>query len=156
MNLNYISVVRLLKCCIIVLWRYEILPEISGVWRPKAALENTSYGASKFGERKIKLKTIYSRGGGVELCGLLTVSVTSLGPILKGAQIKLNEVYTRWFKYDRDCLHLFTYKLVPVIFEPPCIIKFADSKYFISHLFIKTYVYISASLTLLNKSYFAK
>ena len=27
---------------------------------------------------------------------------------------------TRWFKYDRDCLHLFTYKLVPVIFEPPC------------------------------------
>ena len=28
---------------------------------------------------------------------------------------------TRWFKYDRYCLHLFTYKLVPVIFEPPCI-----------------------------------
>jgi len=30
--------------------------------------------------------------------------------------------YTRWFKYDRDCLHLFTHKSVPVIFEPPCII----------------------------------
>ena len=29
--------------------------------------------------------------------------------------------YTRWFKYDRDCSHLFTHKLVPVIFEPPCI-----------------------------------
>jgi len=28
---------------------------------------------------------------------------------------------TRWFKYDRDCLHLFTHKSVPVIFEPPCI-----------------------------------
>ena len=25
-----------------------------------------------------------------------------------------------WFKYDRDCLHLFTHKSVPVIFEPPC------------------------------------
>ena len=30
--------------------------------------------------------------------------------------------HTRWFKYDRDCLHLFTHKSVPVIFEPPCII----------------------------------
>ena len=30
-------------------------------------------------------------------------------------------IYTRWFKYDRDCLHLFTHKSVPVIFEPPCI-----------------------------------
>ena len=29
--------------------------------------------------------------------------------------------YTGWFKYDRDCLHLFTHKSVPVIFEPPCI-----------------------------------
>jgi len=29
--------------------------------------------------------------------------------------------YTRCFKYDRDCLHLFTHKSVPVIFEPPCI-----------------------------------
>ena len=28
--------------------------------------------------------------------------------------------YTRWFKYDRDCLHLFTHKSVLVIFEPPC------------------------------------
>ena len=28
---------------------------------------------------------------------------------------------TRWFKYDRECLHLFTHKSVPVIFEPPCI-----------------------------------
>ena len=31
--------------------------------------------------------------------------------------------YTRWFKYDQDCLHLFTHKSVPVIFEPPCIYK---------------------------------
>jgi hypothetical protein len=29
---------------------------------------------------------------------------------------------TRWFKYDRDLCGLFTYKSVPVIFEPPCII----------------------------------
>jgi len=27
---------------------------------------------------------------------------------------------TRRYKYDRDCLHLFTHKSVPVIFEPPC------------------------------------
>jgi len=26
--------------------------------------------------------------------------------------------FTRWFKYDRDCLQVYT---VPVIFEPPCI-----------------------------------
>ena len=30
--------------------------------------------------------------------------------------------YTRWFKYDRDCLYLFTHKSVPVIFELPCIL----------------------------------
>jgi len=30
---------------------------------------------------------------------------------------------TGWFKYDRDCLHLFTHKSVPVIFEPPCIFE---------------------------------
>ena len=41
-------------------------------------------------------------------------------------QVSDNEIYflikyTRWFKYDRDCLHLFTHKSVPVIFEPPCI-----------------------------------
>jgi len=37
---------------------------------------------------------------------------------------------TRCFKYDRDCLHLFTHKLVPVIFEPPCtfIAKFCIQK----------------------------
>ena len=29
---------------------------------------------------------------------------------------------TRWFKYDRYCLHLFTHTSVPVIFEPPCIL----------------------------------
>jgi len=34
---------------------------------------------------------------------------------------KINPHYTRCFKYDRDCLHLFTHKSVPVIFEPPCI-----------------------------------
>ena len=32
-----------------------------------------------------------------------------------------SSIYIRWFKYDWDCLHLFTHKSVPVIFEPPCI-----------------------------------
>jgi hypothetical protein len=35
------------------------------------------------------------------------------------------EQCTRWFKYDRVCLHLFTHKSVPVIFEPPCIFNFS-------------------------------
>ena len=30
--------------------------------------------------------------------------------------------YTRWFKYDRDKLWLVYTQIVPVIFEPPCII----------------------------------
>ena len=34
-----------------------------------------------------------------------------------------SQPYTRWFKYDRDCLHLFTHKSVPVIFEPLCMYK---------------------------------
>jgi hypothetical protein len=29
----------------------------------------------------------------------------------------------RWFKYDRDKLWLVYTQLVPVIFEPPCMIK---------------------------------
>ena len=28
--------------------------------------------------------------------------------------------YTRWFKYDRDCLCVNLATSVPVIFEPPC------------------------------------
>jgi hypothetical protein len=40
------------------------------------------------------------------------------------ACIRLNLVtyYTRWFKYDRDCLCVNKSQFVPVIFEPPCII----------------------------------
>jgi len=30
-------------------------------------------------------------------------------------------LYTRWFKYDRDCNRLVYTQIVPVIFEPPCI-----------------------------------
>jgi hypothetical protein len=30
------------------------------------------------------------------------------------------EVFTRWFKYDRDKLSLVYTQIVPVIFEPPC------------------------------------
>ena len=37
-------------------------------------------------------------------------------------------IITRWFKYDRDFLHLFTHKSVPVIFEPPCIMCRNNSK----------------------------
>jgi hypothetical protein len=31
-----------------------------------------------------------------------------------------SEVYTRWFKYDRDYLCVNKSQIVPVIFEPPC------------------------------------
>jgi hypothetical protein len=31
--------------------------------------------------------------------------------------------YTRWFKYDRDKLWLVYTQTVPVIFEPPCILR---------------------------------
>jgi hypothetical protein len=31
--------------------------------------------------------------------------------------------YTRWFKYDRDWLCANKSQFVPVVFEPPCIIK---------------------------------
>ena len=34
-------------------------------------------------------------------------------------------ITTRWFKYDRDWLHLVYTQIVPVIFEPPCICKLA-------------------------------
>jgi hypothetical protein len=34
-----------------------------------------------------------------------------------------HEVSTRWFKYDRDKLWLIYTKIVPVIFEPPCIFE---------------------------------
>jgi hypothetical protein len=30
--------------------------------------------------------------------------------------------YTRWFKYDRDKLRLVYTQIIPVIFEPPCIL----------------------------------
>jgi hypothetical protein len=34
---------------------------------------------------------------------------------------QLSTPYTRWFKYDRDCLCVNKSQFVPVIFEPPCI-----------------------------------
>ena len=37
--------------------------------------------------------------------------------------IHIHSVYTRWFKYDRDKLWLVYTQIVPVIFEPPCIIN---------------------------------
>jgi len=43
---------------------------------------------------------------------------TVLSLVISALGVKCSN--TRWFKYDRDCLHLFTHKLVPVIFEPPC------------------------------------
>jgi hypothetical protein len=39
----------------------------------------------------------------------------------KNVHLLVSELCTRWFKYDRACLHLFTHKSFPVIFEPPCI-----------------------------------
>jgi len=38
--------------------------------------------------------------------------------------------YTRWFKHDRDCLHLFTHKSVPVVFEPPCVYVYIQRKHY--------------------------
>jgi hypothetical protein len=32
--------------------------------------------------------------------------------------------YTRWFKYDRDCLCVNKSQFVPVIFEPPCTLAY--------------------------------
>jgi hypothetical protein len=34
----------------------------------------------------------------------------------------LRNAITRWFKYDRDKLWLVYTQIVPVIFEPPCIL----------------------------------
>ena len=45
--------------------------------------------------------------------------------------------HTRWFKYDRDCLHLFTHKSVPVIFEPPCVCM-----YVCMYMCVCVYIYI--------------
>jgi hypothetical protein len=35
---------------------------------------------------------------------------------------------TRWFKYDRDDLCVNKSQFVPVIFEPPCIIRVTKSR----------------------------
>ena len=43
--------------------------------------------------------------------------------------------YTRWFKNDRDCLHLFTHKSIPVIFEPPCISN--EMQHYTVYLFLE-------------------
>ena len=37
-------------------------------------------------------------------------------------KIQISTVYTRWIKYDRDKLWLVYTQIVPVIFEPPCIL----------------------------------
>jgi hypothetical protein len=34
------------------------------------------------------------------------------------------QLYTRWFRYDRDCLCVNKSQFVPVIFEPPCIFAY--------------------------------
>jgi hypothetical protein len=34
------------------------------------------------------------------------------------------QLYTRWFKYDRDWLCVNKPQFVPVIFEPPCTYKY--------------------------------
>ena len=38
-------------------------------------------------------------------------------------ETQLQLINTRWFKYDRDKLWLVYTQIVPVIFEPPCIIS---------------------------------
>ena len=40
--------------------------------------------------------------------------------IRKYVHTYVHSVYTRWFKYDRDCNRLVYTQIVPVIFEPPC------------------------------------
>jgi hypothetical protein len=41
---------------------------------------------------------------------------------LVGSLLPVFEDNTRWFKYDRDKLWLVYTQIVPVIFEPPCIL----------------------------------
>jgi hypothetical protein len=49
-----------------------------------------------------------------------------LGVTLKS--LHFLHVYTRWFKYDRDKLWLVYTQIVPVIFEPPCILQMINTR----------------------------
>jgi hypothetical protein len=42
-----------------------------------------------------------------------------------GKNVTEHKICTRWFKYDRDKLWLVYTQIVPVIFEPPCILIFS-------------------------------
>jgi hypothetical protein len=42
-------------------------------------------------------------------------------PQSHGSHEVRRQIYTRWFKYDRDYLCVNKSQFVPVIFEPPCI-----------------------------------
>jgi hypothetical protein len=49
---------------------------------------------------------------------------TSVGLLPPGeSPIAVSNNNTRWFKYDRDKLWLVYTQIIPVIFEPPCIIS---------------------------------
>jgi hypothetical protein len=53
----------------------------------------------------------------------------------------LMNIYTRWFKYDRDYLCVNKSQFVPVIFEPPC---------------IYIYIYLKAKISCILKTEGAK
>jgi len=57
--------------------------------------------------------------------------------------------YTRWFKYDRDCLCVNLVTSVPVIFEPPCIIKAYSGFYGLNVLLTKLVTAVDCNTTLL-------
>jgi hypothetical protein len=42
--------------------------------------------------------------------------------------MKKEDENTRWFKYDRDYLCVNKSQFVPVIFEPPCILRRFERK----------------------------
>ena len=61
--------------------------------------------------------------------------------------IHIHSVYTRWFKYDRDKLWLVYTQIVPVIFEPPCIIRYYIRVY--KRMYLHTPAVEAAALTVL-------
>jgi hypothetical protein len=48
------------------------------------------------------------------------LSMYSTKRTVQGVCLWKQELHTRWFKYDRDCLCVNKSQFVPVIFEPPC------------------------------------
>jgi hypothetical protein len=61
----------------------------------------------------------------ISLCNVLYIDIklTSIFYTIVYCCISPSENCTRWFKYDRDKLWLVYTQIVPVIFEPPCILK---------------------------------